>query len=214
MIQLTMDKWVKSNLGKYIDYDKVYGVQCVDLVKHFIKNVLNVEPKSIGNAVEYYRKRYSSKYLVDNFEWISNTPSFIPKKGDICVFKSRSGNGHVSIATGEGTTSYFYSYDQNYPLGKGEPMSRNVHSYKSFYGVLRPKNQENIFPRVYKSTTENLNAYSSYKFDKPVITIKKGTRVELVNDNVGKMKKNGKTYTMGIIRYNTILYYVAVKYLN
>lgn len=141
---ISMDKWVKANLGKGIDYDGAYGVQCVDLAKHFIKNVLGVEPQSIGNAIEYYNKRKSSKYLTTNFNWISNTPDFVPQKGDLCVFTSKSGRGHISVATGEGTTSYFYSYDQNYPSDKHEPMTKIKHTYASFLGVLRPKNQKNI----------------------------------------------------------------------
>ena len=70
---MIMDKWVEKNLGKSIDYDGVYGVQCVDLIKHFVKNVLLVEPQSIGNAIEYYRKRKTSSYLKTNFKWISNS---------------------------------------------------------------------------------------------------------------------------------------------
>lgn len=141
---MKMDKWVEANLGKGIDYDGAYGVQCVDIAKHFIKNVLGVTPQSIGNAIEYYNKRKTSKYLTSNFKWISNTPEFVPQKGDLCVFTSKSGNGHISIATGEGTTSYFYSYDQNYPKAKHEPMTKIKHSYNSFLGVLRPLNQDNI----------------------------------------------------------------------
>lgn len=136
---VSFEKWVEKNLKKGIDYDGVYGVQCVDLVKHYIKNVLGITPQSIGNAIEYYNKRSSSKYLTSNFTWITNTPEFVPKKGDICVFTSKSGHGHVSVASGEGDTHSFYSYDQNYPTGKHEPMTRIKHSYASFLGVLRPK---------------------------------------------------------------------------
>lgn len=136
---MTFDKWAKENLGKAIDYDGAYGVQCVDLAKHYIKNVLGITPQSIGNAIEYYNKRKTSAYLTENFKWIDNTPEFVPKKGDLCVFTSKSGNGHISVATGEGTTSYFYSYDQNYPRAKHEPMTKIKHTYTSFLGVLRPK---------------------------------------------------------------------------
>ncbi len=141
---MTFDNWVSANIGKGIDYDKVYGVQCVDLVKHYVKNVLGVEPQSIGNAIEYYNKRHTSAYLTDNFVWHPNTITFVPQKGDICVFKSVTGRGHISVATGEGTTGYFYSYDQNYPKAKHEPMTKIRHNYASFLGVLRPKNQSNI----------------------------------------------------------------------
>lgn len=142
----SFDLWAKENLGKAIDFDGAYGVQCVDLAKDFIKNVLGIEPKSIGNAIEYYNKRSTEPYLIKNFDWIDNTPSFTPQKGDLAVFTSKSGNGHISVCTGEGTKSYFYSYDQNYPRSQHEPMAKIKHSYSSLLGVLRPKNQEAINP--------------------------------------------------------------------
>ena len=104
---MTFEKWVSQNLGKSIDYDGVYGVQCVDLVKHYIKNVLGVKPESIGNAIEYYNKRKTSEYLTKNFKWIDNTAEFVPKKGDLLVITSRSGNVQITVATGDGTTSNF-----------------------------------------------------------------------------------------------------------
>lgn len=156
---MTFNKWVKENLGKGIDYDGTYGVQCVDLAKHYIKNVLGVTPQSIGNAIEYYNKRKTSEYLTKNFKWIDNTAEFIPKKGDLCVFTSKSGNGHISVATGEGTTSYFYSYDQNFPKAKHEPMTKIKHSYTSFLGVLRPKKKKNTslkYFKTYKGDSESI----------------------------------------------------------
>ena len=35
---MTYTKWVKLYKGTKIDYDNAYGVQCVDLIKHYIKN--------------------------------------------------------------------------------------------------------------------------------------------------------------------------------
>ncbi|WP_290911243.1 CHAP domain-containing protein [Eubacterium sp.] len=156
---MTFDKWVKKNIGRGIDYDGTYGVQCVDLAKHYIKNVLGITPQSIGNAIEYYNKRKTSEYLTKNFKWIDNTAEFIPKKGDLCVFTSRSGHGHISVATGKGTTSYFYSYDQNFPKAKHEPMTLIKHSYNSFLGVLRPLNQANIGAEKKKPTPTKKVAY-------------------------------------------------------
>lgn len=156
---MTFNKWVKENLGKGIDYDGTYGVQCVDLAKHYIKNVLGITPQSIGNAIEYYNKRKTSEYLTKNFKWIDNTAEFIPKKGDLCVFTSKSGNGHISVATGEGTTSYFYSYDQNFPKAKHEPMIKIKHSYASFLGVLRPKKKKSTslkYFKTYKGDSESI----------------------------------------------------------
>lgn len=199
---MTFDKWVNDNLGRGIDYDGAYGVQCVDLAKHYIRNVLGIAPQSIGNAIEYYNKRRTSSYLIKNFDWIDNTPSFIPKKGDLCVFTSKSGNGHISVATGEGTTSYFYSYDQNFPKAKHEPMTRIKHTYNSFLGVLRPKNRVNIdrvsasktsyYRSVSKKYTSLVDALDSIKVDSSFSNRKKIADKNGVRNYAGTATQNTK----------------------
>lgn len=193
---MTFNKWVKENLGKGIDYDGTYGVQCVDLAKHYIKNVLGVTPQSIGNAIEYYNKRKTSEYLTKNFKWIDNTAEFIPKKGDLCVFTSKSGNGHISVATGEGTTSYFYSYDQNFPKSKHEPMTKIKHSYTSFLGVLRPKKKKSTSLKYFKAykgdsksivdALEAIGAKSDFSYRKKIAAKNK------IKDYKGTPEQNGK----------------------
>ena len=192
---MTFEKWVSQNLGKSIDYDGVYGVQCVDLAKHYIKNVLGVKPESIGNAIEYYNKRKTSEYLTKNFKWIDNTAEFVPKKGDLCVFTSRSGNGHISVATGEGTTSYFYSYDQNFPRAKHEPMTLVKHSYTSFLFFLRPKKKKSTVKRfkTYKGDSlsivdalEAIGAKSDFDYRKKIAVKNK------IKDYKGTPEQNEK----------------------
>lgn len=197
---MTFDVWVKANLGKGINYDGVYGVQCVDLIKHYVKNVLGITPQSIGNAIEYYRKRNISAYLTNNFVWYSNTPSFIPQKGDICVFTSKSGHGHVSIATGEGTTRYFYSYDQNYPKAKHEPMTKIKHTYGSFLGVLRPKNQSNIIVVPAINVGQVLTLTANVKVREGAgINAKQKLRSQLTADG----KKNAKAGVYAVLKAGT-----------
>ena len=78
------------------------------------------------------------KFTNKLFTKIANTADFVPEQGDIAVWGSKLGNtyGHVSIATGEGDTNKFYSYDLNW----GSKVVKKVqHSYKGFLGVLRPK---------------------------------------------------------------------------
>lgn len=181
---MTMDEWIQTYLGKGIDYDNTYGVQCVDLIKLFVDKVLEVKPKSIGNAIEYYNKRKTSEYLTDNFLWIDNYPEFVPQKGDVAVFTSKSGVGHVSVCSGEGNTSYFYSYDQNFPSGKHEPMTKIKHIYASFLGVLRPLNQKNILnkPVITKGTYSLVSSRGVYNGAGTTSGIK----------TVSQLTKNGK----------------------
>lgn len=59
------------------------------------------------------------------------------KSGDIVIWGTKlNRTGHIAIATGEGNTSKFYSYDQNW---NGKAMHKVQHTYKGFEGVLRPK---------------------------------------------------------------------------
>lgn len=69
-------------------------------------NVFTYYPRNF-NAQQYFTRFNEVSALVKNFTKISNTPEFVPMQGDICVFKSVDNIGHISIATGEGNTSYF-----------------------------------------------------------------------------------------------------------
>lgn len=135
---MTINDFFNEYQGKSIDYDGVSGVQCVDLIKIYADKVLGLKFGAFGNAKDYYLNFEKIKMLKDNFEKIPNTPEFVPKKGDICVFNSSNINkyGHVCIATGEGDRRFFKSLDMNWG---GKEAKIVLHSYNYFLGVLRPK---------------------------------------------------------------------------
>lgn len=152
---MNFDEFVKKYLGTPTDYDKASGVQCVDLAKLYLNKVFGIKPGTWGNAKNYWTGFSSHPELVKNFKKIKNTPDFVPKKGDIVIWNgdisSKNDYGHIAIATGEGNTSYFYSYDQNWG---GKPMAKIKHTYKAVYGVLRPKDQSKITGTVKPPTVK------------------------------------------------------------
>lgn len=129
--------------GKAIDYDGVSGVQCVDLIKFYLNKVFELQPGAWGNAKDYYENYNNLTAIKNTFDRIANTPSFVPKKGDIVIWGAGLGNtyGHIAIATGEGNTSQFYSYDMNWG---GKVCKKVLHNYNGFLGVLRAKDQTKI----------------------------------------------------------------------
>lgn len=134
--------FINTYNGKAIDYDGVHGVQCVDLIKLYLDKIFNIKIGAIGNAEAYFRRYNVVSDLKNNFIKITNIPSFKPKKGDIVVWDMKfSKKGHIAIADGVGTTSYFYSYDMNW---NGKAMKRVKHDYRGVAGVLRPKDQNKI----------------------------------------------------------------------
>lgn len=146
---MTFDNWVKENNGKKLNPDGVYGVQCVDLIKHYCVNVIGIKKAytdAWGNAVEWYTQFNQKSWLTANFTLIANTAKFVPQKGDIAVFQTSSKNGHIAVCNGVGDTKTFQAYDQNYN-GTHAGMTLRTFTYTSprkLLGVLRPKDQSNI----------------------------------------------------------------------
>ena len=137
------EEFIKEVDGTSFDEDHVSGIQCVDLIKKYLKECFEIDvPLGFGNAIDYYNEFNNKNLLKNNFEKIPNTPSFIPKKGDIMVWNEKRGKGagHVAICTGIGDTKNFYSYDLNW---NGSKKVKEVkHDYKNVLGVLRKKKKE------------------------------------------------------------------------
>ena len=139
---MNYSEFINEYNGKSFDYDGVSGVQCVDLIKMYLNKVFGLNPGAWGNAKDYY-ENFNNLPLKNSFDRIANTPEFVPKRGDIAVWGAGLGNtyGHVAIATGEGNTSNFYTYDLNW---NGKTVHKENHTYKGFLGVLRPKDPDKI----------------------------------------------------------------------
>ena len=118
---------------------------CVDLIKYYLDEVFGIKAGAWGDAYAYYTYFDSHEELTKNFTRIANTPSFIPQRGDIMVWsKNLNGKwGHIAVCDGDGDTTYFYSYDQNW-LGQHDPCNRIKHNYNHVLGVLRPNDQTRI----------------------------------------------------------------------
>ena len=141
---MTFDEYFAKVNGKGIDYDGNYGVQCFDLINDYAEKILGCKPFIGMYAWEIY-ENFAAQPSAARFTRIANTPDFVPKKGDIVVWsKSLNGKaGHCAVATGDGDTTWFTSYEQNW-TGNNDPCVVVKHDYSHVSGVLRPKEQANI----------------------------------------------------------------------
>lgn len=92
------DGFIHKYLGKSIDWDGVYGAQCVDEVAQYC--VDNGKPVAYANAKDWA----NNPALRSAFDWIDNNPNDpnqIPRRGDIVVFSGSQpgsgGYGHINI---------------------------------------------------------------------------------------------------------------------
>lgn len=179
---MTYDEFIKAYNGKATDYDGVYGAQCVDLIKQYADKVFGVKGGSWGNGKDYWTNTASA--LANITTKIANTASFVPQKGDIMVWNGNVGNGcgHVAICTGEGNTSEFYSYDQNW---NGKEMHKVKHSYDNVYGVLRPKDQSKI------TSAPSYKVGSTYTLQTNV-KVRTGAGINYAQKTVSQLTTDGK----------------------
>lgn len=47
---MNLNEFKNKYMGKSIDYDRVSGVQCVDLIKQYLKDVFGLNPRKHGKC--------------------------------------------------------------------------------------------------------------------------------------------------------------------
>lgn len=102
--------------------------QCVDLANAYIRDVLNLPIIEWTNAVDFPLR------AGDKYEFIKNTKTNFPLKGDIVVWGPSP--GHIAIVI-EGDKDRFSSFDQNFPVGS--TCHTQEHTYQNVDGWLRCK---------------------------------------------------------------------------
>lgn len=127
---MTLNDFIKKYNGKYLEVAGSSDAinQCVDSVNAYIRDCLGLPIIEWTNAVDFPSK------AGDNYDYILNTPTNMPKEGDIVVWKPSP--GHIAVFI-EGNVDTFKSFDQNFPLGS--PCHIQNHTYVNVIGWLRVK---------------------------------------------------------------------------
>jgi len=127
---MTLNQFITKWNGKYLEVAGSSNAlnQCVDLANGYIRDVLGLSIIEWTNAVDFPSK------AGDSYDWIPNTPTGIPKEGDIVVWKPSP--GHIAVFI-EGNIDRFKSFDENFPIGS--PCHIQDHNYTNVTGWLRKK---------------------------------------------------------------------------
>ena len=129
---MTLNEFYKKYNGKNIDTDNYAGAQCVDLIKAYFKEVLNVPVKAYGNAINYWTSFEKHKELTSNFEKVNG----LPKKGDIVIF-NYAPYGHIAIVWSiNGNTLTVFEQNRT---GKHDKCALGKYTTNKVKGYLRHK---------------------------------------------------------------------------
>lgn len=113
--------------GKFLDSDGAYGNQCVDVIRQYFKEVLEVAPVQ-GNAIDYFRD-------IPGFTKIKKSLFAYPKPGDIVIFNIGQ-YGHIAVCNWVRTFDMGV-FEQNNPIGS--PCHYGEYNYSKVVGWLRPE---------------------------------------------------------------------------
>lgn len=129
---MTLNEFITKYTGKFVEAGGSANAlnQCVDLGNQYISEVLLL-PKIFFTNAQDFPSKAGNKY-----QYILNTPTGVPKPGDLMIFKSADGVGHISIFV-EGDANSFKSFDQNFPTGS--PCKIVTHNYNNVLGWLHPE---------------------------------------------------------------------------
>lgn len=135
---MTFDQFIQKYKGKGVDYDNFYGFQCVDLIRQYIKEVLNQpQPRGVIGAKDFWTNYESDPNLNQYFDKIPNTPSGVPSKGDIIIWGNTYGSyGHIAIVNWA-NVNQFQALSQNDPLGSLTILKN--YNYNHILGWFSPK---------------------------------------------------------------------------
>lgn len=153
---LTPKQFYEKYLGKGIDYDKSYGVQCVDgfkLVCHELGIPVKPTPNNWADGYFIYRNQLNyNRY----FEYIYDPKQF--KNGDWVIWR-RGSKSHPS--------SHIAMYYQKKSFGQNQGGNRSFNlkatDFSDCMGALRPKVWGNIKDETTQQKTKTVNCTSVAK---------------------------------------------------
>ena len=137
---MTLEEFVVKYLGKKIDFDGVYGAQCVDLFRQYSKECLGISEhtgscSTSGGAKDLFLD-YNKMPLEKKYFSRETKKSMI--QGDVLIWDHTDKNqyGHVAIYLGKLNNSLIV-FEQNGFTQNGAEI--NIRSKNNLLGFLRKK---------------------------------------------------------------------------
>jgi fibronectin type 3 domain-containing protein len=200
--------WTRAQLGKSLDYDGVYGAQCVDLIKYYYE-FLGCASYARGNGCDYATNALPSGW--------ARYQGAQPQPGDILVYSATSEYpyGHVAIYEADRVT---YHQNLNYVQ---KVVCYNYHyntMANPYWGVIRPDFASSPSqatwegPTITSVTETNATVAGKVTFNQKMKTTSAGMRLYDGNGNFLTYYKPdttnyNSTYVTFDFNINTELYY-------
>lgn len=140
---ITLADFITEYAGKFVNYDTVYGPQCMDLFRQYAKDVLGFpQSKGVSNAWEVF-----FNFDPELWEKIPYRKGIHPTPGCVVIWSryySKSLTGHIAVYVRPGETLPMLCFSQNDPP-KNDKSKRfamlREYGYRHVLGWLRPRRE-------------------------------------------------------------------------
>lgn len=135
---MDLNEFINKHINTKVDFDGVYGAQCVDLFRQYCKDVLNIpHTGSVEGAkdlfLNYEKMPLEKKY----FKKIPANKTLNMKFGDVVIWDKTPANkyGHVAIFITEIGETNILVFEQNGITQNGAKLTNKT--IENILGVLR-----------------------------------------------------------------------------
>lgn len=146
-MQNSLEKYISKTAGTLIDYDWVYWSQCVDLIKNYTANVMNIRLGTFWWSAKTGWYNESNTFPTNDWDRIENDITKydqVPSVWDIIFIKTGTPYDHVAIVRKAPKWSVtFEVFEQNTGngdwYGYDDRCRINTYNYNDVYGWYTPK---------------------------------------------------------------------------
>ena len=98
---MNLQEFVEKYKGRKVDFDGMYGAQCVDLARQYFKDVweLPKQPEGVVGAQDFYLKHNKRHLQRQMCDCVTYRKGMIPPEGAVVLFGATLTNqyGHIGI---------------------------------------------------------------------------------------------------------------------
>ncbi|MEJ7506976.1 N-acetylmuramoyl-L-alanine amidase [Staphylococcus simulans] len=125
--------YMKGLKGRYIDFDKAWAFQCMDVAVDYVYHVTKGKVRMWGDAKDSIKNVFPTGWKV-----IENTPDYIPPVASIAV-NAAGEFGHIGLVwSNEGGTEWFTILEQNWDNQANTPAMLRKNDYSQITHFIVP----------------------------------------------------------------------------
>ena len=168
---MNLKEYVEKVKDTLIDYDGMYGSQCVDLVKHYSQNVLWIKLWSFWGSAKTWWENKENTFKPEIFKKNEYYRDNVPEAWDIIFFKTNTPYWHTAVVLSaskdwiEVLEQNVGNWDWKWYDDRVKIWLYNYNNVMGWYSVIKSEKDKEFLEKIEKAKT--LWIFNWKDLDKP-----------------------------------------------